>query len=424
MDEIEDEPITQDEVDALIAELIEGFEVDFGGQNQNVAAGSETNPTQPSRDPNNPYNVSTANIQPVAILCTEPSLSPNYELVLGADNQMYVLSRPLLRQLVPEFYQKKINYPVTSPVMTVDITKDTELLLDEILEHREAHQRYLKDPLNNVFNETTLRRLQIQMMKHVQLLGQGFIQAHGHPKIWSNASFFMRKLQNFERRSRTSATIRSLCWNLEDMYQRCLEWQKKLSVDNSENRKFVQWLAENENTFEFHPMIKEFIVTCKAFMFPELLPKYTVNTKKVKRFEKGEIQLMIMTYAALGKRGRIGEVKDSMTTFVNHYAPWRDAASCGKMFCERPKDHPASIFRATGQVPEIIPETMEYQSYDDVLEPSQRDKGTLPQVWDDYIFSRKRVCRNLNCPPKLFCLFTFVVFVVVFFRFLKFMRNS
>lgn len=386
MDEVEDIPITTDELHGLLDELIGGFDFEYVEDENNQTEGTVV---QPTRDPNNPHNVTTSHIQPVAIIHTQPSLSPNYEMVLGADNQIYLLSRPELRRLAPGIFKRSSINAVTSPIIKVDITKDTELLLDEIREHKEAFEDHL---VESQFNETHRRRLQIQLMKHVQLLGQCYIQSHGHPKVSLDAPFYLRKLRNLVCRSRKSPAIKSLCWNLRDMYKRCLQWQEELHMDNGATQEYLQWVLNNDNPLHFHPRLMEFIVTSKAFVFSELLPKMTVNVRRSVAMASGEIQLVIMSCVELRKQDPNTPTLSCIAAFVKHYAPWRDPETLRQIFRrDRSKTTIAAKYRDTGQVPEVVPETMTLVSYEEVVEPSQRAKGTLPKNWNKYVFSKERV---------------------------------
>lgn len=396
VEEPEDIPITNCEVRRLIDGLLGGYdevEYDEGDPNCNDGDTICTNANIPI-DANQPHSIVVSNIQPVAIIHTQPSLSPNYEMVLGADNQIYVLSRPDLRQLVPELFRSKRVEPVTSPVLTVDITKDTELLLDEIREHKEAYEEHLCSLTRSHFNETHRRRLQIQMMQHVQLLGQCYIQAHGHPKIWASAEFFLKKLRNLVNRSKGSPIIRELCWNLPDMHSSCVQWQRALLREIKQNQAYIQWMI-NENRKpqqSSHPRVMEFVVTNRAFMFSRLLPKCAVNVSKKVTITPGEIHLMILTWEELKRQKPKTSLTATIKAFVAHYAPWRDPYSCREQFRRGHVSNPVPWkYRNTGQVPEVIPESMDYVSYDDVVQPSQRAKGTLPTTWNTYVFSNERV---------------------------------
>lgn len=399
VDEAEDIPITDAEVRALIDGLLEGNDHEFveeEPQSQNLTectAGytSTIQYLQPP-DPNNPLNVVTSTIQPVAIIHTEPSLSPNYEMVLGADNQIYVLSRPELRRLAPGIFKRfPEEKPVTSPIITVDVTKDTDLLLDEIAEHREAYAEHF----NSNFNESHRRRLQIQLMKHVQFLGTSFLQSYGHSKFWESSDHSLKKLKNLVVLSRKSPSLRNLCWNLRDMYKLCLDWQEELKKETEATQDYIDWMLNNERSkrerVKFHPRVMECIVTSKAFVFSELLPKISVGGCRSPMSTQGEHKLLILSLAELKRQTANISLTECLKAFTEHYCPRKTPGSIMMLF-RRDRHHPViEAYRDRGEVPEVIPETMDLVSYDEVVTPSQRGKGTLPPNWNDYVFSKERV---------------------------------
>lgn len=141
VEEVEDIPITRDEVHDLLDELLDGFQVGYEYEdNCEVEPCHQEHIQSLEPDPNNPFNVTTSHIQPVAIINTNPPLAPKYEMVLGADNKLYVLPRADLRALVPGVSLRKSETPITSPRITVDITGDLEDLLEDIGEYKEAYR--------------------------------------------------------------------------------------------------------------------------------------------------------------------------------------------------------------------------------------------------------------------------------------------
>lgn len=396
VDEVEEIPITVEEVNALIDELLDGNGVEFVDKEPQIKPDTHS-------DPNNPCNVVMSNIQPVAIIHTQPSLSPNYELVLGADNLIYVLSRNDLRRLVPDLFRwVDPEKPVTNPILTVDVTKDTEVLLCEIMEYKEAYAQTFKSH----FTEAHRRRLQIQLMKHVQLLGTCFIQSYGHSMVFSKANFFMKKLKSLVNLSRKSPTIRLLCWNLRDMYKRCVQWQEELKVESEESRDYVQWLSASHRPTQFHPRMMEFIVTSKAFVFSELLPQFGVGGRKISFVTKGERKLLVMSFAELKKRDPKATLETCGPAYIKHYAPWRNIYALRRLFRRDVTQCPIiSNYRDHGIVPQVIPETMDLASYSDVVTPSQRASGVLPPHWNKYVFSDERVNISFECPAKCNLLF-------------------
>lgn len=398
VDDGEEIPITADEVNALIDELLDGKGVEFVEKEPQIEP-KHCPPSRPAphSDPNNPCDVVMSNIQPVAIIHTQPSLSPNYEMVLSADNQIYVLSRSDLRRLVPALFRWHPEKPVTNPILTVDVTKDTELLLDEIREYKEAYVQTFRVR----FSEEHRRRLQIQLMKHVQLLGTCFIQSYGHSTTFSKANFFIKKLRSLVKFSRKSPTVRLLCWNLRDMYRRCLQWQEELKVESEETRDYFQWLTASSRPTQFHPRVMEFIVTSKAFVFSELLPQIAVGGRKNVPVTDGERKLLVMCFAEMKTRDPQANLRVCGAAYIKHYAPWRPLHSLQWLFRRDKHQCPIiSNYRDHGVVPQVIPETMDLASYSDVVTPSQRASGALPSHWDKYVFSDERVNILFEFPAK------------------------
>lgn len=146
VEEVEDIPITRDEVHDLLDELLDGFQVGYEYEDNYEVDGchhDSQHMASSEPDPNNPFNVTTSNIQPVAVIHTNPSLAPKYEMVLGADNKLYVLPRADLRALLPGVSLRKSETPITSPRITVDITGDLEDLLEDIGEYKEAYREMI-----------------------------------------------------------------------------------------------------------------------------------------------------------------------------------------------------------------------------------------------------------------------------------------
>lgn len=233
------------------------------------------------------------------------------------------------------------------------------------------------------------------MLKHVQLLGQNYVQSHGHPERWSCADFFLKKLKNLVFCSKRSPTLRDLCWNLGDMYALCLNWQKELSVDSEENREYVQWLTANKSKhYVFHPRVMECVVTSKAFIFSELLPRTSINTRKTAPpMGVGEMHLMLYSFERLREQNPKMKIMTCVRGFVKHYCPWRSINATTRLFKDCRTSQLVINYKKSRFVPEVVPETMDIVRYSDVQAPAQRPRGSLPKSWNIYVFSNERVSR-------------------------------
>lgn len=404
VEEVEDIPVTQDELDCLINEiLLRGLpeECEYDDDEEETYNNTTNNNTNIDEylsmtdttsvappEPPDPNNVTTPNVQPMVILQTDPPMESGQEMVLGTDNQLYVLTHAQLRDLVPGLSLEKYREPITNPLVTIDVTVKEEELMEQIREYKDSYMEFA-EPLGKLTPDQ-LRRFQIQLMKHVQLLGQNFIQTYCHPEFLSCSEFFLKKLRSLVDRSRKSQSLRYLCWNLEDMFKRCLDWQKELSADTAANREYVNWLATEKRNTKFHPLLMECMVTTKALIFSDMLPKMRPNHKKFPHVGEAELRLILWSFKELRERDPKKSNYSCAFAFIKHYAPWRTWKAIHGWF-RIGRTPITDRFNETGEIPEIIPETMDIESYSDVTEPAQRPRGTLPKAWNIYVFSKDRV---------------------------------
>lgn len=144
VEEVEDAPITEEEVNELLNALLDIEDDDDEEDDQEVIPETIAPSPITERDPDNPLSVEWSHIQPVAILHMKPALPRYYDLVLGADNKMYILPRMVLRQLVPHLPRRKKRKegPVINPVMRIDITGDAFDLMEEVCDNKEEYREY------------------------------------------------------------------------------------------------------------------------------------------------------------------------------------------------------------------------------------------------------------------------------------------
>ncbi|XP_035904308.1 uncharacterized protein LOC118508536 isoform X1 [Anopheles stephensi] len=121
-----------------------------------------------------------------------------------------------------------------------------------------------------------------QLRMHVQLTTQHFIQTYVHPVLGKLAPKFKNMLTELEEIGKAKPNV--LPWNLAPAVECCESWEQQLAEDSSKRKLLTKYwtneIAREEDAqslqrvyhSDFHWLIREQILSSKAFLYPSLLP--------------------------------------------------------------------------------------------------------------------------------------------------------
>uniref|UniRef100_A0A182PTC5 Uncharacterized protein n=1 Tax=Anopheles epiroticus TaxID=199890 RepID=A0A182PTC5_9DIPT len=131
-------------------------------------------------------------------------------------------------------------------------------------------------------NDIQFQLLHQQLRMHVQLTTQHFLQTYAHPTFWNMASKFKDMLTELTEIGKTKPNV--VPWNLPLATECCQSWEDELAVDDANTRSLLKyWTDELKNEqkdkdhnrsyrSEFHWLVREKILNCRAFIYPSLIP--------------------------------------------------------------------------------------------------------------------------------------------------------
>lgn len=346
-------------------------------------------------------------VDPLGVLLPHPPLQPNFNLIEGSDKQLYLLPvcNPVsIRSHIMSPSDQKTK--LKTAYLEINVNDDWETILGQINHQKIAHyQNELQEVRCNrecqfvisicsffqarVIDGWTPKAMRIfhrQLLTHIQLVGQMFLQAFSHPFLWDDASHFMELLDDLMRIVNQNSLLKTLCWNINDMYAICKQWEADLTVESDENQDYVRALL----TGEWHPRVMERFVSHRAFIFPDLLPSRPAQKRiDVSLKLLGRRVLLILHLEAKNFR-KTGDVKllHIMTEFKKKYGETRTIWAYYRML----RTPEVREYLRTGRVPDIAHKEMEdFLSYDDVIPHANKPFQSLPDIWHNYVFSVERV---------------------------------
>lgn len=333
-------------------------------------------------------------IEPLAILDTAATFSSDVQMVFASDNRLY---------LIPNIDQKEPEPPPPPP------PEEEEIYTDD--ESDEEDMSWEADPNLWVgdWNQANLMIFHRQLLAHIQLLGQNFVQTYCHPELWKHAKPFGKMLDEFHKLTQEAQhpLLKMLCWNLDDMVTICGQWKQDLDKDTDENFEYIRSMrslkAESCQLDRFfHPRVAEVFLNHRAFMFPQYIPdRVACGKSRVMRHRTlGESILVVLCMVECNFQnilpGRVprnyhARAANLYTKRFNY--PQSKAEVAGMLNTRKLKKRgpcPIYAFVHRGEIPIIEHRLLEYKNYDAVMPLELRKKGTLTPRWDKYINGEQR----------------------------------
>ncbi|EAU76869.3 AGAP004472-PA [Anopheles gambiae str. PEST] len=137
-------------------------------------------------------------------------------------------------------------------------------------------------------NDYQFKLLHQQLRMHVQLTAQHFLQTYGHPTMWQMAPKFKTMLTELAQIGRAKPNI--VPWNLPLALDCCQSWENQLAVDDDNTKSLLKFWKDELDREEkerkirriyhsdFHWMVREKIINCRAFIYPSLIPYKAFRT--------------------------------------------------------------------------------------------------------------------------------------------------
>lgn len=320
------------------------------------------------------------------------STSSNVNMVLGTDNQLYLVGGDLSAEY----------YPV----------EDTQVCLET--------EELPEDTEIDGWTRKSLRVFHKQLLIHIQVAGQLFIQTYSNPLFWKCATPYKELLADLERLAAKQPFLRELAWNLSDMLEICEKWEAELKVESEENTEYVRelmpWSHRSSQYKRFvHHRVAELCVTHRAFIFADYLPRSIpgcfADCKRT-RICRGEMILLVMSFIETRHKYKLtcgrGYIIRAAQYFQERYNPnkpikyltlcWQNQTSSGF-------PNPIQAYNKRKELPSLKVEELDIEKYEDVVPHAQKPAHTLQRVWNLYIFGRERAARlnpdaNIVIPKK------------------------
>uniref|UniRef100_A0A182T197 Uncharacterized protein n=1 Tax=Anopheles maculatus TaxID=74869 RepID=A0A182T197_9DIPT len=175
-----------------------------------------------------------------------------------------------------------------------------------------------------------------QLRMHVQLTAQHFIQTYAHLVLKDMAPTFKNMLTELEEIGKTKPNI--VPWNLSAALECCRSWEQELAEDSSNRKALTKYwtdeIAREEELqsvqrvhhSDFHWLVREKILNCKAFLYPSLLPYkafrscWSSRTTLTNNSEKHLIAMWLERgYKELSKKNRKLTKSEVCSYVAKHY---------------------------------------------------------------------------------------------------------
>uniref|UniRef100_A0A1Q3F2G0 Myb-like domain-containing protein n=1 Tax=Culex tarsalis TaxID=7177 RepID=A0A1Q3F2G0_CULTA len=363
-----------------------------------------------------------AAIQPLAVVPPVQSVYPSSYQRVPTNGQFFIqVSTP-----DKSSYHPYVLPSDKVPVVPIDETSN--------LYHNYRRYRYLQNvhPVQvqfpegqTGFTDFQLQILQQQLRIHTQFAAQNFMQCHAHPKFWQMANTFKKMLTDLK--DVPNASVRP--WNLDLALECCLSWETELDKPSDENKQFIKYLIEeadksenesnNHNYHErrtFHPKLMEKVVTCKAFMYPNLLPCTPFRSKATikKRITAAEERLIAFGLELFfdilkGEQNkwlrRVQEKPPSLKQvcgYISKYLCPNYSEDHIYDYCTRHRKYsylnPIKYYFLHSKAPPYQ-HVLEKVDLKNVIPPASYQKDELPIKWGKYVYSNERLAK-LNGFPK------------------------
>lgn len=338
-------------------------------------------------------------VQSVLIFNPIPTLLPKYNLTLGSDNNAYLM--PQLKQKKPP-EEDPIPKP-KSAFLKINLNDDLPTIIAQITSQRLVYSQEMEREkwVVDGWTKKGLRIYHKQLLSHIQFLGQMFVQTYSHPVYWPVAKHYMKMLTDLGKEANKEGTwfLRELAWNLQDMLTICEDWKAELDVESEANRKYVQWIMDENKRIGrrevkryFPDRVMERLVSHRAFMFVQYLPVQPPARKGLKLdkpiFSKLSALLVMLMHnsgidpndrCAFHKTYRLYQEKyRNAETYLNFQQTWAN--------CEARR-----AYERTKEWPKVVPEQLEFRSYDECSPLVDLPFDQLPLRWARYCYSRRRV---------------------------------
>lgn len=320
------------------------------------------------------------------------STQTNFNIIQGTDDKMYLLPS----------ISSQSEAKLKTAFLEINVSEDLPTIMAKIRHQKELHyQNVHKESLQlNGWTAKSLRIFHRQLMVHVQLLGQMFVQTYSHPKLWADAKHHKRLLKDLWKRRESNSVLNCLCWNLPDMMVICRDWERELSVESEENQDYVRALMSGGH----HDRVLERIVNSRAFMFEEYLPAtaaitFHVNTRCV----PARVLLFIVFLRNRNVRTSKGSIMyKSFVAFKKRYGEKRAACHYYQLLTYET----VKKYLRTGEVPQLPFKEIEYEryeTYENVVPIVARTIGKWPKPWKDIVKKQRLMVkekRNANEKEK------------------------
>lgn len=245
------------------------------------------------------------------------------------------------------------------------------------------------------FSSFQLKILRQQLMMDIQIAAQLFLQFYSHPEFWGLA----QKQRNILRELDTMVCpkVEAVCGeiaNLKLAIKFCDDWQMELDESTEENRNLIEGYTKRPDKFPIRLM--ERLVSSKVFCFPQLIPP---NPFKIPRpnqsnlFAKSEKYLFPLLFDYYQSASRIPLTIIKLCELVRKdYCPWRSLLSLTHFVSRLRNDkmNPIKYYFQHNRPP-TVHHNLNDVDCDRLIAPEDLPKGSLPLLWNRYIFSNERV---------------------------------
>lgn len=312
-------------------------------------------------------------VDALGIIVPTTALPMNFTLVHGSDQNLYLL--PTLPATVDVPPKPKTAF------LEINVNDDMATIVAQINQQRIInYQHSMVESLEiSGWTAKAMRILHRQLLTHIQLLGQMFVQTFCHPTLWRDAKQHKQWLDELVTKAETTLVLRVLCWNLTEMQVICRDWEAEVSVESEANQEYVRELVEGA----LNPRIVELLLSHRAFMFAEHLPKKGafVNENSCATAPSRGILFVRCMKRHGCRESRGANVAKMIKYFQGRYNEKRCKSSYYKYIDCNPH---VREFLNSGRMPAFNVKEYESGGYGEVV-PLREKVELLPETWKSFL---------------------------------------
>lgn len=316
-------------------------------------------------------------VESLAIIVPTPTLPLHFNLIQGSDQNLF---------LMPTMIQCAEPPKLKTAFLEVNVTEDMDTIISRINKQRMLNYNLMILESLELGGWTTksVRIFHRQLMTHIQLLGQMFVQTFSHPTLWSHAKEFKKVLDELIEHRCSSPILGSLCWNLTDIQQVCAQWQTDLEVESEENQQYVRELMN----WSFHKRVRNCFLNNRGFVYPQHLPKVPATDKrKFKGNAPSRAILFLLELRSQNYRAKRSGFVRCIRRFQSKY---QEKKGVNVYYALLKTNRDLQNYIKTGEVPVIDAKECSLESYEEAVPLAEQSPALFSGVWEDYIRMKER----------------------------------